>query len=69
MNNGIQPNANDCGFYALAFAVSLAFCKEPFYLHYDNTTMRSHLLKCLQNGGLTDFPSTPEQRKSFYKGP
>ena len=31
--------------------------------------MRSHLLKCLHNGVLIEFPSKPEQRKSvFYKG-
>ena len=35
------------GVYAIAFAVSLAFCKKPAYLHYDNSIMRSHLLKCL----------------------
>ena len=63
MNNAVQPNTNDCGAYAIAFAVSLALCKEPAYLHYDNSKMRPHLLKCLHNGVLTEFPSKPEQRK------
>ena len=35
------------GVCAITFAVSLAFCKKPAYLHYDNSIMRSHLLKCL----------------------
>ena len=29
MNNDIQPNTNECGVYAIAFAISLAFCKRP----------------------------------------
>ena len=29
MNNDIQQNTNDCGVYAIAFAVSLAFLKGP----------------------------------------
>ena len=29
MNSDIQPNTNDCGVYAIAFVVSLAFGKEP----------------------------------------
>ena len=28
MNNDVQPNTNDCGVYAIAFAVSLAFGKS-----------------------------------------
>ena len=35
------------GVYAIAFAISLAFCKKPAYLHYDNSIMKSHLLKSL----------------------
>ena len=54
------------GVYAIALAVSLAICKEPAYLHYDNSKMRPHLLKCLHNGVLTEFPSKPEQRKSLF---
>ena len=66
MNNDIQPNTNDCGVYTIAFAVSLAFCKELAYLNYDNSKMRPHLLKYLHNGVLTEFPSKPEQRKSLF---
>ena len=67
MNNAIQPSTNDCGVYTIAFAVSqtLAFGKEPAYLHYDYSKMRSHLLKYLQSGVLIVFPSKPEPRKVF----
>ena len=54
MNSDIQPNTNDCGVYAIAFAVSLAFGKEPAYLHFENSKMRSHLLNCLQSGVQSD---------------
>ena len=66
MNSDIQPNTNDCGVYAIAFAVSLAFGKEPAYFHFENSKIRSHLLNCLQSGVLTEFPCKPEKRKSLY---
>ena len=65
MNSDIQPNTNDCGVYAIAFAVSLAFGKEPAYLHFENSKMRSHLLNCLQSGVLTEFPCKPEKEKVY----
>ena len=66
MNSDIQPNTNDCGVYAIAFAVSLAFRKKPAYLHFENSKMRSHLLNCFHSVVLTEFPCKPEQRKSLY---
>ena len=59
------------GVYGIAFAVSLAFCKEPAYayLNHDNSKLRSYPLKCLHNVVLTEFLSKPETRKKyFYKG-
>ena len=41
MNNDIQQNKMT-GVYAIAFAVSLVFCKEPAYSHYDSSKMRPH---------------------------
>ena len=66
MNSNIQPNTNDCGVYAIAFAVSLAFGKEPAYLHFENSKMRFHLLNCLHSGVLTELSCKPEQRNSLY---
>ena len=48
-------------------SVSLAFGKEPAYLHFDNSKMRSYLLNCLHSGVLTEFPCKPEQRKNLYR--
>ena len=43
MNNDVQQNTNYCGVYAIAFAVSLAFCKEPAELIYIRIVQkRSH---------------------------
>ena len=69
MNNDVQPNTNDCGVYAIAFAVSLAFDKEPAHLHYDKSKMRTHLMNCINSGILTEFPSKPESRKIFIHKP
>ena len=66
MNSDIHPNTNDCGVYAIAFAVSLALGKEPAYLHFENSKMRSHLLNCLQSGVLTEFPCKPEKKEKVY---
>ena len=61
MNNDVQPNTNDCGVYAIAFAVSMALSKKPAC-----SKMRPHPLKCLYKGVFTEFPSKPEQRKSLF---
>ena len=53
------------GVNAIAFAVSLAFCKKPAYLHYDNSIMRLHLLKCLHKIS----KQAGNNKKYFYKGP
>ena len=53
------------GVNAIAFAVSLAFCKKPAYLHYDNSIMRLHLLKCLHKIS----KQARNNKKYFYKGP
>ena len=56
------------GVYGIAFAVSLAFCKEPAYayLNHDNSKLRSYPLKCLHNVVLNEFLSKPETRKSIF---
>ena len=51
----------------IALAVSMAFCKEPAYLHNDNLKLWPHLLKCLINGVLAEFPSKQEPRSLFIE--
>ena len=41
MNSDIQPNINDCGVYAIAFAVSLAFGKSLLPFPFDLRTSRN----------------------------
>ena len=45
MNNDVQPNTNDCSAYARAFAVFLAFGKEPIHC---TTIAQIKLVKVLQ---------------------
>ena len=54
----MQPNGIDCGLYSLAFATTLCSGGDPVKLHYHNDQMRSHLMKCLENGVVEPFPAT-----------
>ena len=54
----LQPNGADCGLYSLAFATTLCSGDDPVKLHYHNDQMRSHLIKCLENGVAEPFPAT-----------
>ena len=52
-----QRNGVDCGLYAIAFATSLAFGKDPTTLAYDETQLRTHLVRCLEAGRMSEFPT------------
>lgn len=51
-----QTNDSDCGFFAIAFAVSLALGTDPMHLTFDIHRMRSHLTACLKDKKLNMFP-------------
>ena len=51
-----QPNYVDCGVFAIAFLVSLLFNQDPATLTYSEGSMRSHLLRCLNEGKFSPFP-------------
>ena len=54
-----QQGPVDCGLYAIAYAAYLAYGKDPCKLtthHFKHETMRCHLVKCIEQGLLTDFP-------------
>ena len=53
-----QRGTNDCGCYAIAFAEAICRGQDATALEFDQTTMRSHLLKCLQNEEMAPFPAT-----------
>ena len=52
-----QVNSYDCGIFAIAFGTSLLHDEDPSKLIYKG--IRPHLLRCIQTGNLTPFPSTP----------
>ena len=54
-----QQGPVDCGLCAIAYAVYLAHGKDPHKLttyHFKHETMRCYLVKCIEQGLLTEFP-------------
>ena len=51
-----QHGGADCGLFAGAFAVDLAYGNSPESLVYNQRVMRAHLTKCFANGKITPFP-------------
>ena len=43
-----QPNASDCGVFAIAGATELVYGKDPVVSYWDVTRMRSHLINCIE---------------------
>ena len=58
----MQGGASDCALFAVAFAVALSEGEEPHQSCFDQGQMRSHLMKCFENGELTEFPSKKPRR-------
>ena len=52
-----QKGGDDCGVFAIAFAVDLVMGREPAGLRYDQSKMRHHLIQCFEKKLLTPFPS------------
>ena len=55
----MQRNSYDCGLYAIANATALANGRYPAQESYNNqsTTMRRHLIGCIENKFLLPFPT------------
>jgi hypothetical protein len=60
-----QPNANDCGVHALAYATELAYGEDPVTCNWDMKEMRRHLLQCMESGVMTRFPKIGQRRIRF----
>ena len=60
----MQPTkgAADCGIYYLSYCVSLACKKDPCLYVYRQNEMKAHLISCLENGILTEFPVVRKRR-------
>ena len=52
-----QKNGVDCGLFATAFATKRAFGGDPATIAYDTLFLRQHLVKCLENNTMEEFPS------------
>ena len=68
----VQTGFQDCGCFAIAFAVSLFFGDNPSYLMYKQEEMRDHLADCITKQHLLPFPATikktkKQSRKLMYK--
>jgi len=48
--------------FAAAYCTTVAFGKDPRALVYDQKRLRHHLLKCLEDGKMTNFPTIRERR-------
>lgn len=51
-----QSNTTLCGLYAIAFAYDLCEGFNPVYRNYDESKMRAHLVKCLEQKFFEEFP-------------
>lgn len=58
-------SSNDCGFLAIAFAVSLAFDLDPCSYIFHSKDLRLHLKECFERDQLTPFPG--EMRKTLKR--
>ena len=50
-----QPNAIDCGIFAIAFATDLLYGNSPSNISYEHKKTRKYLFICLQQGSFTLF--------------
>lgn len=58
-----QVNGQDCGLHAIANAVEFLEDDGNPTARYDLTSMRQHLVSCLEIGQLTPFPKSLKKRK------
>ena len=52
-----QTGGQDCGVYAIAILTALAFCHDPAKIKFNQSAMRLHLIKCLEMGAFSPFPT------------
>ena len=62
-----QAGDNDCGLFAAAYCTSLAHGCNPSACVYEQASMRSHLLKCLEEKKMIPFPTIRQRRVGTAK--
>lgn len=53
-----QTGFDDCGIFAIAYAVEICHGNNPENCRFKQSLMRSHLRHCLEVGRLTSFPTS-----------
>ena len=63
-----QPDANQCGLYAVAFAHLLCEGEDPSQTLFTNSgdLLRQHLMQCLSKGEITRFPTGSQTLVDTY---
>ena len=57
-----QPNASDCGVFAVAVATEIVHGKDPLLSFWDVSRMRPHLIECLENRLIQCFSQARTRR-------
>ena len=52
----LQSGTNDCGLFAISFALCLVLGRQPEEYQFNKSTMRPHLIRCLERQEMTMFP-------------
>ena len=53
-----QTNVDDCGVFAIAFAMAICSGRNPEELQFNVSVMRQHLFNCLEKQQMSLFPAT-----------
>lgn len=64
VNSQMQNDLSSCGLFAIAAAAELSAGSNPPVCQWDITTMRDHLMHCLEAQQMITFPTSGERRIS-----
>ena len=62
MDVTVQAGSNDCGLFAITFAIALALGEKPELFLFYQPKMWAHLQKCLERGKMEMFPVIRKRR-------
>ena len=65
MNVQSQKNGSDCGVFAIAYATELAYGRDPIHCQWKAGVLRRHLMTCLEDQTITQFPLEKERRTTM----
>ena len=54
----MQEGSHDCGLFTVAYITSICNGQDPAILLYKQNAMRKHILKSIEDGVMTAFPSS-----------